>query len=251
MKKLLAMEKRDKGGNKTPGWIVSFTDMITLLLSFFIMLQAMAKEKDTAAFYAGQGGFRRAVAGLGVPDWLLGKPEKPDLGYQKPKHTIEEDEDNLNLRRVIDPTDENIRQVFDQLRRLMNTRAQDYEGRPARLISTPIVFAPGESEPDKGAAAFLRDFAFQLGQDGGPAPAVHVVGLAPDTETEEARWLLSVARARAVEALMREALEAAPTQAAVDSWGAGPGGPWCGRTEVVGPATRFIVLAVMDADEKE
>ena len=34
----------DDGKPKVPGWIVSFSDMITLLLAFFVLLQSFAKR---------------------------------------------------------------------------------------------------------------------------------------------------------------------------------------------------------------
>ena len=37
--------KQDKG-NSVPAWIVSFSDMVTLLLAFFVLLQSFAKVQD-------------------------------------------------------------------------------------------------------------------------------------------------------------------------------------------------------------
>ncbi len=238
----------------TPGWVVSFTDMITLLLSFFIMLQAMGSTRDQEAFLKGQGGFRRAVSGLGIPDWVYGRKETVDLGNPKRKHPMEDDPDNLEKRRVIDAEDERIRKMFADMRRLMKTRTDQYQGAPVRLMATPIAFAAGDAEtlPDE-ADRFLRQFAAGLEQQGTPAPpAITVIGLAPDQTDVRAQYLVSAGRAHAVAAALKGRLPEKLLErgATVTSWGAGPGKRWWGPGGAVPQGTQ-IVLAVMDAPRKE
>ena len=63
----------EAGGEKVPIWIISFADMITLLLSFFVMLQTMASRRDDKLFSIAQDSFRRSMAGFGIPDLVFGK----------------------------------------------------------------------------------------------------------------------------------------------------------------------------------
>ena len=39
-------KRQEESNDGIPAWIVSFSDMVTLLLAFFVMLQAFAKPKQ-------------------------------------------------------------------------------------------------------------------------------------------------------------------------------------------------------------
>lgn len=254
----LFRRKRTEGGNKTPAWIVSFTDMITLLLSFFIMLQALAKEPGPELFFRSQGSFRRAIAGFGIPEWIFGKKARPSFQHRRPQYPMEEGEGEHTPLRVISEQDEKVRKLFEQLRRLAQAKASDYEGTPARLITTPVRFEPQGAELEPEAKAFLKDFAGGLlqgadlsGKQGG-APSVHVIGLAPDEADPKDQWALSSQRARAVQQFLRDALPEGMRRAGtrIDAWGAGAGRRWTGdhRPDRL---QRFILLAVMESEPRK
>lgn len=238
---------------RTPAWIVSFTDMITLLLAFFIMLQALATKRDPDLFFKGQGAFRRAISGLGFPDWLLGQHEKIDLKHTRIKHPMEEDPEDASRQRVIDTEDEKIRKVYEDLRQLVEADATDYDGSPARVLATPITFERDDATLGEPAREFLLNLVSYLKQQtGGRAPSLQVIGLAPDETDPENRWLLSAARARAAGTFLAESLDAEMKRrgARVESWGAGPGSRW-GRTVGRMPQQVFILIGLMDAPSKE
>jgi len=246
------MRRQRKGDSKElPAWLVSFTDMITLLLSFFILLQAFATVRDPELFQRGQGGFRRAIEGLGIPDWLYGQRESVPRQFTLQKHPVEEDPTNLDRRRIIDAEDEKIRRLFEDLRRLQRMQATNHEGAPARLLATPITFDPGDMRLGETAQAYLADFAADICV-AAAAPIIYVIGLAPDARDPATQWQWSAGRAAAVQACLEQNLARQPPtrRAHVDSWGAGPAGPGLDALRS-GPRQTFIVLAMMESPNKE
>ncbi|MEA3367961.1 MAG: flagellar motor protein MotB [Planctomycetota bacterium] len=249
----MRLRRRRKPESKgTPAWLISFTDMITLLLSFFILLQSFAETRDPELFQRGRGGFVRAIEGFGIPDWLYGKKDAPRRKFTQHKHPVQEDPANLDRRRIIDADDEKIRRVYEDLRRLQRTRASDYTGQPARLLATPIRFDRGRYRLGVAGRAYLTDFAADLRRGSGTPPLIYVIGLAPDAADPADGWRLSARRAAAAGACLREHLPE-PLKARggrVDSWGAASAGPDLDAPQT-GPHQTFIVLAMMEAPRKE
>lgn len=216
-------------GTSVPGWIVSFSDMVTLLLAFFVLLQTFAKQQDPELFYAGQGSFRRAVSGFGLSTMFSGEIEAPLTDWRKIKYPSRYKTTEPDVQRVIDSDDEAIRQAFREMRRQLDVQGAKVDEEKITVYSAPIIFAAGSARLDAAATAWLTDLASELSRAVDPARTkLYVIGLAADEGDRRTRWLLSARRAEAV----HEALAGLLGQGAAAPWaiypmGAGPGGQWC------------------------
>jgi len=231
-----------------PAWVVSFTDMVTLLLAFFILLQAFSKTRDPDLFYIGQGSFNRAISGLGLPDVLFGKELKPKREFRRLKYPTESTDQKRTKRTPLDAEDERIRKIFEDVRRTIETRSTDLTEKPINIFATPIRFRPGAWRLDAEAEAFCRDFAGNLLENlSGRRITLYVIGLAADQNQTKDQWMVSARRARSVERRLARLLDVEVRKGnwSVYSWGAGPGGEWCATFGLV-PKHTFIVIAVAE-----
>jgi hypothetical protein len=239
----------DDDGDKVPLWLVSFTDMITLLLAFFVLLQSIAHEKDEELFFIGQGSFKRAVQNYGIPYWLEGNPKNVRRSFIRPKYTMEEDPDNYTKERLLDAEDEKIREIFDQLRREMDTDVTDESENTIEVRPTSIRFRGHRIDVPPAAQQELTRIAAELKTGlGSRKISVYVVGLAPDQPAGLVRWMVAARRARAVEGVMQRILARQLHSGLwnLHSVGAGSSQRWQKTFEVSGENTH-IVIAVTGA----
>lgn len=226
------MRKRGRpqeDGQSVPGWIVSFSDMVTLLLAFFVLLQTFAKVQDPELFFAGQGSFRRAVSGGGLSTMFGGELESPGKDWRSKKYPSTNTTKEPSNDRVIDDNDEQTRQMFERLKREVEVQAESLKERIVRIESTRIIFAPGQVTLDDDAREYLKGLTLDLRTVRRSATRLYVVGLAADEEDRKNRWLSSARRAEAAHQELERLLTAQGQKWEISSWGAGGGGRWCRR----------------------
>ncbi len=254
---------------KVPGYIVTFSDMVTLLLTFFVMLLSLATVQNEEMFGRGRDSFSFAIKSFGL-GMLLGRKPSPDFGNVKIKHFISKP-DKLFKGRSIHTKEEEIRQVFDELRQSMKTMPSEVAAKKTDFSLTNIRFARGDARLDASAKQFLGGFCSHLQSataDSRPVK-LYVLGLADDRATEKEQWILSAKRAKVAADYLRGILSSGtsfqtqrsafggrPPPAtsggwskwSVYWWGAGPGGDWVRQDSPISKQSQ-ILIAVLRADD--
>lgn len=244
---------------KVPAYIVTFSDMTTLLLTFFVMLLSLANMQDPELYKKGRDSFRFSLdyLGLGI---LLGREQKPDLGHVKIRYSISEP-DKLIKDRSINTKEEKIRKLFNELNRSMKSMPSVMAANKTDFTVTNIRFTQGDARLDGSAKQFLDGFCSQLQQNYGSRPVkLYVLGLANDLRAEKEQWILSAKRAQAAADYLRGILSSgsvSPIQRStiggwsnwsVNWWGAGPGGDWVRQDSPISKQSQ-ILIAVLRVDD--
>ena len=242
----------EAGAEKVPIWIISFADMITLLLAFFVMLQSMAKSRDNTLMGGVQRSFKLSLAHMGLPDFLFEKRGRLNVDYRKLRYPDEDappaaDPSSLPRARAEDPRIEELDQVWRAVLRSLETGSPKVNTR--RLATHPLFFrfAAGSDAVDAAGQAAVQQLARSLAADYGGHPIEAVVmAAAPEEPDPAARGRLSALRAAAVEDALRKALREAGADGPVPlrAWGCGDGAAFAGLVQDrAGLQVLVVVLA--------
>lgn len=236
----------EEKGPKVPAYIVTFSDMVTLLLTFFVMLLSLANVQDPELFDKGRDSFLKSIGELGLGT-LYGRKQGPDFGNIKIKYFIVTPDKSF-VGRIIDVKEEEARRIFQKVSRSMKTMPSQIVAEKTNFSLTNIRFPSGDATLNESAKRFLTEFCAGL-QQGPDSKAVmlYVLGLAADEPTEKEQWVLSARRAQVVADFLRSILPSW-VKWAVYSWGAGPGGDWIAKDSPISRQSQ-ILIAVLRAND--
>jgi len=249
----------EDGGPKVPAYIVTFSDMVTLLLTFFVMLLSLASTQDPELFNRGRTSFLESIRyiGLGV---FFGRGEITNLGNLKTMHYIN-NPDEVAERRTIDARAEELRRILQNLKQMTTIVPSQIVAERTSFSVTNVHFSPGSDDLNESARKFLRGFCLDLQQNAGRKPVeLYVLGLASDGKSDKEKWLLSARRARIAADFLRGTLSAAggaqsrrslaggQSKWSVYSWGAGPGGDWVGRDSPISKRSQILIAVLRASD---
>lgn len=247
-----------EGKQKVPGYIVTFSDMVTLLLTFFVLLLTLAEVQDPELFNRGRDSFWESIryCGLGT---LLGVNISLDLGADHTKHRTTEPEASEN--RTIDEYREKLRRIFKRINESAVTLPSQIVGQQLHFSITGVRFPPGKTALDQESEQSLSRLCADLRQSlNAKTSTLYVLGMSGEEATETQQWMLSAKRARTVARFLENAL-AKKTPVPADNtgqtdspkwrvfwWGAGPGGNWAGQ-DCPDPGQAQILIAVLKSGD--
>jgi flagellar motor protein MotB len=236
--------KPEESKAPVPSYIVTYSDMITLLLTFFVMLLSLASTQvDEHKFVAGRHSFKTAIADFGLSGFLINQKSGPELDHPKPKYRIDEGQDEENDR-SIDAETEMVRRALLDVERMMKISPSHICGMDKTLLQPGIEFQPGSWDIDADDRKKIATMCEQLKADYvHQEPILYVLGLAADAKNDKQQWIVSSQRAKTVADAIRTQIPE-NLKWPVYCWGAANGGEWVGRN---GQTTmnNHILIAVL------
>lgn len=233
MKKKQAQE--ESGGEKAPLWIISFADMISLLMAFFVMLQTLATEHTNELFTSGRGKFvatmgefKRHVSGFGIPNLLGSSPERLYSSVPGREYHLDSPDSQPVLNPSVDSEGEKLRRLFTKLSQSAKTDLPQLRGKIHHYTFLPIQFSSAdESQFDSDTILRLTQQVAVLEQTGIEDESVvyYVVGQARDVSPPSEQWMVSEKRAKSVAEFLRSVMPES-LRDNIHWWGAGAGGEW-------------------------
>lgn len=221
-------QEQEESGEKAPLWIISFADMISLLMAFFVMLQTMAAEKTNEFLSEGKdriqiisGEFRRNVDNFGVPG-LFGKPAICTSFRTSENKSCLESPDEKVTTPVVDGREEKIRRLFAELSGMAETHIAQFNEQKLTFEAAPITFTGENTELNDKAKTYLAQFAATLQQTNQiDKVVIYIAGASSDIPSPQKQWAVSELRARAVKSFLQSLLpEKNPDS--ILWWGTGP-----------------------------
>ena len=192
---------------KVPGWMVSFGDMMTLILTFFILLVSMSKERQVGLVAKGVGSFMVRLNSLGLDGTLDGQQEREIF-------------DEVRARFNLPPEDDPERQVDDvDAATVEQLDAESLERMPAAdvLLQPGIaLFPPGSTELSSEAREYLGLLAISLKPGAGQVLALEGYG---DIDASfEDSYRLGLERAQAVRRFLVDSQGFPPGRVEARAW---------------------------------
>jgi len=234
-----------------PLWIITFSDMTTNLLTFFVLLLSMGHVRDDSLLDQGE---KISAMFLDSVKTGFGFQDTVNFDNSKIKHTVDEPELPQGITK--DAREEQRRRLFQTLRRSMKTRPSHLKGDRVEFSVAGVQFGPGQAVLDDDSRQWLCRFCIDLRQNLDPKKnMLYVVGLPDKDAAGTQAQTLAARRSHVVATFLRQNLDTptgrnagaaekrdAPWQ--VFWWGAGPGASWAGQDSPGSGRSQILVAAV-------
>lgn len=225
-----------------PAFIVTFSDMITLLLTFFVLLLTLASEFEQKI-----STFRMAVADMSLSGIIFSKSNRSDLEYVRAKYPTKGGEEKPK-ERTIDSQSEMLRNMMFKLEKMVDISPSYIVGNSKMHTIAEIDFDLGNWVLDKPSKEFLRKYFNRIQEAFGSKPiTLYIVGLANSEKSPKDQWMISSRRAQEVSMYLQGMLPEDDRQWQIYSWGAGSGGDWSGIAGFVDKETEIMLTILLDS----
>jgi len=186
-------KKREEEEGGAPGWMVTFGDMMSLLLTFFVMLTSFAYF-DERRFIEVSGSLKKALGVL--PGWK--GPVQP-VKRQQGSGRVEE-----SLKNTLEPL--NLRRMLETIGLGKEIKVRKVEGGIAVSIPSAVLFERGKAVLKEGAKDVLHKVALLLKEFKGCTIRVegHTDNIPIRGGRYSSNWELSAARASSVVEFFQE-----------------------------------------------
>jgi outer membrane protein OmpA-like peptidoglycan-associated protein len=215
--------------------------MITLLLTFFVLLLSLGNTREGKIVDKGRGeAFVKSLKGHGIG---LGQGKnKPNLGLGHEQSYYTTDiEDASSPERLLDAEEEKVRRLFSEIKKSMLAIPSQITSNETAYSPTNIKFADDSYELDTNSVNILNDFCSGLKQSQSKDIKLCVVGLANDAKTEKQRWVLSAKRGQMVSNLLKKILKEQKLDYPVYNWGSGDGGQWTNKDNPISKESQILI----------
>jgi outer membrane protein OmpA-like peptidoglycan-associated protein len=236
---------------RVPLWIVTFTDMTTNLLTFFVLLLSLGQIRDDSLFDEGQ---RISLLFLESVKAGFGFRVADNFEHDKMKYSVEAPELPKGVTK--DAREEQTRRLFDTLRRSMQTMPSQLKGSRVEFSVANVRFAPGQASLDEAGMQWLSQYGLNVRQNLDPATTMlYVVGVAGSEAAEAQSRRLAAQQSQAVAAYLRQILSAPSAAQSMGAtgagapwrvfwWGAGPGSSWAGQDSPNAGQSQILIGAM-------
>jgi hypothetical protein len=226
--------------------------MVTLLLTFFVLLLSLADVQDPELFNKGRDAFWQSIKskGMGI---LFGYLGKAHLGEFKSLHTAEDGGEKQDGR-TVDAELERVKRQFAKVSRQMKVVDSQIVSEQTDFLVTGIRFKPGGWNLTSADKRFLDEYCLAL--ERGDSDNIYILGLCGDCPDERECWLVSARRAKAVadhikanlSNVRRNRIESPGIDRYAKStaywWGAGTGGQWVEQQSPVYRDSQILIAVL-------
>ncbi len=187
-------KKKDNGGGGAPGWLTTYSDLMSLLLTFFILLYSMSTI-DVKKFRDISYSLQSVLAGIGQPNPIAGGQVD---GSQIPIEDYIDENNNMDME-----VPDQVRQMYDKVMDYVSDKGLDAKVAVTANkrgvfvdIKEAILFEPGKAELKESGIQVLKQLEGLINNfDNELVIEGHTDNVPMNSYQYPSNWELSTARA--------------------------------------------------------